>query len=383
MKIYNKARNQRGDTIVEVLIVLAVLSLSFSISYATANKGLNKAQNAQEHSQALGYLNSQVELVRNVIAKQNNAVFTSSPFCINESIAPASPSAVVIIDPAHFPTECKKHNDGRYQVSVNYKQDLANPANNYFLFSVNWAGLGDFGNQKEDFTYKMESLTSGGAGGSGISYVGGAITYGGATGGGFYDNVDPPPAAGGGGGTGGGSTTTTTLDWLINGSDYSNCVDGADNTPPVSSSYNGCDKAGNSMFAYRSVLVTYPMTSGTKTGALRTNQDATLTIKYQQYDNAGPVPPAHSLPPNNYKFNITVSNSKAVVPRVRGATTTNVLGSWSLDIERAPAAFSEHTFTQVINIPANSGSTFYIEWTNNAGFTDPNLQINSIQLTQT
>ncbi|HET8991430.1 MAG TPA: prepilin-type N-terminal cleavage/methylation domain-containing protein, partial [Candidatus Saccharimonadales bacterium] len=56
--------NQAGDTIIEVMIVLAILSMSFGISYATANKSLNGSLNAQEHSAALGILDTQLEDLR-------------------------------------------------------------------------------------------------------------------------------------------------------------------------------------------------------------------------------------------------------------------------------------------------------------------------------
>ncbi|HXE10132.1 MAG TPA: hypothetical protein VN554_01775, partial [Verrucomicrobiae bacterium] len=59
-KLRPKKLDATGDTIIEVLIVLAVLGLSLSISYATANKGLQQSRNAQEHSAALGIIDSQV-----------------------------------------------------------------------------------------------------------------------------------------------------------------------------------------------------------------------------------------------------------------------------------------------------------------------------------
>lgn len=48
-----KKLNQRGDTIIEVLIVLAILSFAFSVSLATASKSLKQSRSAEEHSRAL------------------------------------------------------------------------------------------------------------------------------------------------------------------------------------------------------------------------------------------------------------------------------------------------------------------------------------------
>jgi prepilin-type N-terminal cleavage/methylation domain-containing protein len=55
--------NQRGDTIIEVLIVLAVLGLAIGISYATANRSLLNARQAQENSHATEIAQSQVEQI--------------------------------------------------------------------------------------------------------------------------------------------------------------------------------------------------------------------------------------------------------------------------------------------------------------------------------
>jgi prepilin-type N-terminal cleavage/methylation domain-containing protein len=55
---------QAGDTIVEVMVVLAILGLAISISYATANRSLLNARQAQENSQATELIQSQVEALR-------------------------------------------------------------------------------------------------------------------------------------------------------------------------------------------------------------------------------------------------------------------------------------------------------------------------------
>lgn len=81
-------KNQKGDTIVEVLIVLAVLGLAIGISYATANRSLINARQAQESVKATTILQSQLENVRVLAASGDSAppaqnVFTTTqPFCI-------------------------------------------------------------------------------------------------------------------------------------------------------------------------------------------------------------------------------------------------------------------------------------------------------------
>jgi type II secretory pathway pseudopilin PulG len=73
----------RGDTIVEVMIVLAILGLSIGICYATANRSLLNARQAQENSIATEIAQSQVETIRALAAANNPSdnVFQSGPFC--------------------------------------------------------------------------------------------------------------------------------------------------------------------------------------------------------------------------------------------------------------------------------------------------------------
>jgi type II secretory pathway pseudopilin PulG len=56
--------NRAGDTIVEVMVVLAILGLAISISYATANRSLLNARQAQENSEATELIQSQLEALR-------------------------------------------------------------------------------------------------------------------------------------------------------------------------------------------------------------------------------------------------------------------------------------------------------------------------------
>jgi type II secretory pathway pseudopilin PulG len=62
----------RGDTIVEVLVVLAVIGFALSISYSSATRSLTDAQQSEENSYAAELAQTQVEQIR-------EAVITSAP----------------------------------------------------------------------------------------------------------------------------------------------------------------------------------------------------------------------------------------------------------------------------------------------------------------
>lgn len=159
-----RLHNSSGDTIVEVLIVLAVLSLAFAISTATATGGLRQSRNAEEHSQALGILSSQVELLR--VGVDNNTINdTSVPpvatprttFCMTGPASISKFSSATIIPPdtkndnfTAYPNECKQ-NDDRYQESVTRN-------GNNFELRVRWDGPGSSGRQQEIFSYRVHKL---------------------------------------------------------------------------------------------------------------------------------------------------------------------------------------------------------------------------------
>ncbi|HEY4161084.1 MAG TPA: hypothetical protein VGM08_03420 [Candidatus Saccharimonadales bacterium] len=57
-------RSERGDTIVEVLIAIAVASLILVTAYVTTHHSLTTIEDTQEHSEALQLAQSQVEALR-------------------------------------------------------------------------------------------------------------------------------------------------------------------------------------------------------------------------------------------------------------------------------------------------------------------------------
>ena len=84
MSIRRKITGQRGDTIVEVMVVLAVLGLAIGISYSTANRSLLNTRQAQESSQATELVQSQVEALRTLTQVGNpQNIFQPGPYCLS------------------------------------------------------------------------------------------------------------------------------------------------------------------------------------------------------------------------------------------------------------------------------------------------------------
>ena len=154
--------NNKGDTIIEVLIVLAILGLAFAISTATASKGLNQSRNAEEHSQALGILSTQIELVRTAVFKKTPLPTSTQPFCMKDASTPkifgetGQPSyGTTVPSNAHVDALENYHKDcienDRYHISVTNNSD-------YYTFRVRWDGVGTLGRQQELMTYKIRPV---------------------------------------------------------------------------------------------------------------------------------------------------------------------------------------------------------------------------------
>jgi type II secretory pathway pseudopilin PulG len=162
--------SSRGDTIIEVLIVLAVLSLAFSISLTTASRGLQQSRTAEEHAAATGLIQQQVEELRAAIADQNTAVFdhadsSSNPkdsFCMNSTTDQPTTNFSI---PATYTGETNygEYNStctsGFFNESITYIAG-AQASDNYFNVRVRWPGEGSLGPQESSLVYKINALTA-------------------------------------------------------------------------------------------------------------------------------------------------------------------------------------------------------------------------------
>lgn len=138
-----KLKDSTGDTIVEVLIALAVLSLAFVISYATANRALVDSQNAQEHTLALEYLDAQIEALR-YYAGQPGQTLPSGAFYLQPDLN----NGTIQVDAA---PGTEPGNGFSYSISLNRNLTISNTYN----AKVTWPGLGNLGQQSEELSYRL------------------------------------------------------------------------------------------------------------------------------------------------------------------------------------------------------------------------------------
>ncbi len=149
---------ERGDTIVEVMIVLAVLGLSISIAYSTANKSLLEAREAQESSYAAELVASQVEQLRVLAGNSSsspNNIYITNAFCINSSgnvTTGFTSNTQPITNFSAYPAGCEFNN--LYYISVVW----SNSPEDTFTVQAVWNDILGQGVDTSTLVYRVHKL---------------------------------------------------------------------------------------------------------------------------------------------------------------------------------------------------------------------------------
>lgn len=87
-----RLREARGDTIVEVMIAIGVISLVLTAAYALTNRNTLRSQAVQEHSYGVKLVESEVELLR------ANGPLGGSDTCYGTDGSPTSGTSCNIVN---------------------------------------------------------------------------------------------------------------------------------------------------------------------------------------------------------------------------------------------------------------------------------------------
>ena len=173
LKRIKTALDPRGDTIVEVMVVLAVLGLSIGISYATAGRSLLNSRQAQENSYATELAQGQVEGLQSLgcvsgdpACDPTDSANTSyqlfhqpGPFCLDDSY-----NIVPWTDPTTPAPACLI--DNLYQIGITYTNSATQPST--FEVLVQWPDVQEGTDTvRQDYTIPDSSTPAGGGGGGG------------------------------------------------------------------------------------------------------------------------------------------------------------------------------------------------------------------------
>ena len=142
-------KNQRGDTIVEVMVSLIILSLVITSVYAIVSRSLDSGSLASQRTEALSLAQSQVDLLAN--ARTNDPTFatdyqSNTPFCINTDGSKNTTA------PNNSDKLCDSFSGTQYNVGVSY-------ANNIFTITAQWPSATATGGQDNlNLYYKLPGV---------------------------------------------------------------------------------------------------------------------------------------------------------------------------------------------------------------------------------
>lgn len=147
-----QALRNRGDTIIEVMIVLAVLGLAITMSYTTANRSLLATRQAQENARATQLLYSQIEQMRLLAAvpspspTQNIFRAVGAPFCVTVV------SGVYAVLDTTAPA-CLV--DNLYRLSITHTDNPAAGRPNTFTLTATWLDASGRENSTVTMNYRI------------------------------------------------------------------------------------------------------------------------------------------------------------------------------------------------------------------------------------
>lgn len=131
---------QTGDTLVEVMLAMAIVASVLGAAYGTASRSLRTGRAAQERTEALRHVESQIEQLKS-LAKVGTPFAQTTPFCLNTTNA---------VRPITNP-ECTR--DQLYRLSINYSA----AADDTFTVKASWerAGVSNTNPDTVEIAYKL------------------------------------------------------------------------------------------------------------------------------------------------------------------------------------------------------------------------------------
>lgn len=130
-------RNNRGDTIVEVIIVTAILALVLAGSYSLTSHGLQDGIDANRRTEALSIAQRQIEYIKDAYNHQTGFLDdyqnAASDFCVDTN----TPSGLLPIYYTQPGSVCKNYRNSGVSISVHY-----DTAKQIFTATSTWDATG-------------------------------------------------------------------------------------------------------------------------------------------------------------------------------------------------------------------------------------------------
>ncbi len=149
-----KCKQQRGDTIIEVLLAMSVIGVVLGSAFGIANRSVATGRDAQERSEALKIAETQLELLKVYYPLEPSIAVRSSAFCIDES----KPGGQITANASSSSCQDKNPSGG----SGFYSVSIEPPANDSapYAVSVTWPRINTSSNEPGNVTllYRVGAL---------------------------------------------------------------------------------------------------------------------------------------------------------------------------------------------------------------------------------
>lgn len=150
--------SQKGDTIVEVLIAIAVASAVLGSAFLVVNKTSKNVRQSQEHAEALKLVEGQVELLR---YRAGERALPTTDGCVDPSdpLAVSPNGFIEVADAADYAAICKR-NTGVYTYDLKIRRITSAPApftdGGDYVISAEWFGAtGGATKDKVEIAYRI------------------------------------------------------------------------------------------------------------------------------------------------------------------------------------------------------------------------------------
>lgn len=172
MSRFNIVKNQRGDTIMEVLICVAMLGFMLGAAFSLTNKNQLSARASQERSEAVRLAEKQVEYIRTYYAKNPGVTPANANFCFDNNgvyTANGTPSAQINNDndDTKYVTTCKDTTNGYdYKISfwradVPETRSVLGSKGSAHVVTVRWDNIKGGGKEEVKMFYTIDQLSAG------------------------------------------------------------------------------------------------------------------------------------------------------------------------------------------------------------------------------
>lgn len=150
----HKRSNQRGDTIVEVLLAIAIIGAVLGGAYVVANRNTMINRASQERLEAIKVAEGQLERLK-AKAASDSSLFNQTSFCLNNTnTIVTSTSAQCRVNSSGVPSVAEPS----YRINITKEGDLAvgvtNPtAGARFKIEVTWSEVRGGGTDRLEMQY--------------------------------------------------------------------------------------------------------------------------------------------------------------------------------------------------------------------------------------